>query len=151
MSEERAHTAERKLGSLVSERTRGLITQVEGHDRGVRVECHHEVVVGGPNGAFAARAVNISRSGVLLALKYGDHVVDGAARVGFAQVVRGICAAGAELRFEGLGFTLAADLVRAADGDPETEGEQVLACRFHRPLTDEQCAVFSIPMGDAGD
>ena len=150
MSEEtprvRILTAAEELNRMVCERAAslGLLEDMNG-TRDSRVACDLDVSVGGPAGSFVARCVNISRGGVLLGMKYGDHVVDGSDRVGFAEILQSICESGAELTFGDLGFTMSAEIIRAVDGDPESECPTLLACRFRTPLSDEQCGALRVP------
>lgn len=103
--------------------------------------CDVPVTVASRAGSFVARCVNVSRSGVLLSLQYADRVSD-TTQEGFGDLLVSICRHGAELHFEGAGFSLPVELIRAADGKPE---EQLLACRLLQPMTEEQRAVFGLP------
>ena len=152
MSEAENRAAERELDKQIAARAAELGLGVEESRRdGERVPCDFSVLVAdrtcdvpvtvaGQAGSFVARCVNVSRSGVLLSLQYADRVSD-ASQAGFGELLVAICRHGAELRFEGAGFSLPVELIRAADGEPE---EQLLACRLLAPLTAEQRAVFGL-------
>jgi hypothetical protein len=153
MSEAENLSAQRELEKQVAERAAelGLSTEDSRRD-GERVPCDFPVLVSkrrcdvpvtvaGRSGSFIARCVNVSQSGVLLSLQYADRVSD-TTQEGFGDLLVSICRHGAELHFEGAGFSLPVELIRAADGEPE---EQLLACRLLQPLTDEQRATFGLP------
>ncbi|MHC4817401.1 MAG: hypothetical protein ACYTF8_05060 [Planctomycetota bacterium] len=148
-----AESAERELEKQVAARAveLGLATDECRRD-GERVPCDFPVLVSerrcdvpvtvaGRAGSFIARCVNISRSGVLLALQYADRVSDTNQATGFGELLVSICRHGAELQFDAAGFALPVELIRAADGEPE---EQLLACRLLKPMTEEQRAIFGV-------
>lgn len=154
MSQAENRAAERELDKQVAARAAelGLALHEDSRRDGERVPCDLPVLVAdrtcdvpvtvaGQSGAFPARCVNVSRSGILLALQYGECVSDGAEH-GFGELLVNLCRHGAELRFEGTDITLAVELIRAADGDPD---EQLLACRLLEPLTEEQRAALGLP------
>jgi len=154
MSEAENLAAERELDRQIAARAAelGLATTEESRRDGERISCDFSVLVAdrtcdvpvtvaGRAGCFAARCINVSRSGVLLSLQYGDRVSD-ASQAGFGELLVNICRHGAELRFEAAGFSVAVELIRAADGEPD---EQLLACRLLEPLTEEQRALFGLP------
>ena len=154
MSEAENLAAERELDKQVAARAAelGLATTKDSRRDGERIPCDFPVLVAdrtcdvpvtvaGQAGSFAARCINISQSGVLLSLQYGDRVSD-ASQAGFGELLVNLCRHGAELRFEADGVTLPVELIRAADGEPD---EQLLACRLLEPMTEEQCAHFGLP------
>jgi len=121
------------LGSRVSKRD------------GVRCECDVAAKLRGRGGIFITRAVNASRSGILLEIQEPKVAKGTAAQARIQHFFR----TGADISFPELSLKVRADLARVAAG----EGESALrvAFRFRERLDEDRCRLLGIHWCDDGE
>jgi len=114
----------------------------QGRRSGGRMDHRVDLVLKGEGARFRARAVNLSRSGVLLRIlgrRASDDLVD------FAGRVSRVFARGARLHFLDIDLTVKADIVRVTFGDGGLSDEMLIAWRFRRPLAKTICKDLGLP------
>jgi len=111
----------------------------------VRCECDVAAKLRGRGGIFITRAVNASRSGILLEIQEPKVAKGTAAQARTQHFFR----TGADISFPELSLKVRADLARVAAG----EGESALrvAFRFRERLDEDRCRLLGIHWCDDGE
>jgi len=106
---------------------------------GRRVEVSLSVEVAGRSGAFSAQTADISRTGVLLYVVDDAFVPPAEAEnvILYSERVEEEFGDGLEVRLAS-GLHFEAEVVRVARGDDSGDGPMLMACRYARPMTDEE-------------
>lgn len=106
---------------------------------GRRVEASLAVEVAGNSAVFRAQTVDVSRTGVLLYVSDDAFVPADETEnmILYSERVEEEFGEGLEVRL-GSGMHFEAEVVRVARRDDETDGPMLMACRYARPMSDEE-------------
>ncbi len=117
---------------------------------GYRSRVDVAVLVQGRGAQFEAKAVDLSRSGILLKITDARFAPAGRS-IGLVEYCRRIMTyfkQGLNLQFFGGALSRAATPIRVANQSLGVEEPLLLACRFATPLDGPACALFGLDQGE---